>query len=369
MTASSPKYRVLVYAFGANFGIGSLVVELESAKAIGWGDYASEVPEAFFTLDQDDPKVQKLRAIEGRCHVRIYRNDDIVWTGWGALEVDADNRDAIVYCYGYLAGLYWSVSNWNQVWTNATTKTIVDDLWTLAKTTTANSLLQPITTGTTENLVTTSGGAVSISLPKYEAFHKRVLQTYRELAALGISDTTNTPRFEITHSATPTFNFWKSRGADKTDVEWRYGGGLIAGYKVKKAQVWRRNNVFAVGAAPNDALLRYEYSDTTDRTNYGTRQEPAFFSWVRDQTELQRGTGWRAARAMRDDPDVSLRFKPNAVIPPGATGAGFRLTDRVTIRINHGIVNIAGYFLVSGVEVLWLRGVEHVKAFTEERFE
>jgi hypothetical protein len=195
-----------------------------------------------------------------------------------------------------------------------------------------------------------------------------VLNIYREMAALGISDTTNSPIYEITNSTTPTFNYWKSRGSDQSDTHWRYGDRLISGYQVHKAQVWRRNNVFGVGAAPNNAVLRYEFTNSGDRTAYGTRQDSALFTWVRDQTELERALKWRAARAMRDDPEVELRFHPDSVLPPGATGAGFRLTDRVKLTIQHGTVNIDGFYLVSGVEVLWLRGVEHMKAFIEERY-
>ena len=369
-SAASPKYRILVYGFSdtTTYGIGTLIAELESAKNVGYGKYANGIPEAFFTLDQDDPKALRLRNTEGRCHVRIYRDTDLVWTGWCAMEMDATDRDVIVYCYGYLAGLYWSLSDWNQHWTNVTTKEITDDLWTRAKTTTTNSGLNFVATGTTQALVTTSGGSTEINLPTYAAFYKRIYNVLREVAALGISDTTNSPIFEITHSTTPTFNFWKNRGTDKEDVVWEYGGGLVAGYSVYKAQVFRRNNVFAVGSAPNDALLRAEYSNTTDRTNYFTRQEPAYFTWVRDQTELNRALAWRASRAMRDDPDVTLKFHPNAIIPPGATGAGFDLADRVTVKIVHGAVNIDGLYLASGYEVIWAQGVEHMRVFLEERF-
>jgi hypothetical protein len=369
VTRASPTYRVQLFAFApSTYGIGTLIAEFENAKAVGWGDYANEVPEAFFTLDQDDPKALKFRTYEGKSHVRIYRDGALVLAGWAAMELDATERDVIVYCYGYLAGLFWSLSDWNQQWKTVNTKTLVDDLWVRAKTTITNSMLNFVATGTTQALVTTSGGSTEIVLPKYSAFYKRIINVYREMAALGISDTSNTPIFQITHSTTPTFNFWKSNGQDRANVEWRYGSELMAGYRVRKAGIWRRNNVFAVGSAPNNQLLREEYTNATDRTNYGTRQDSAFFPWVRDQTELQRAIAWRTARAMRDDPDVTLRFHPNAVIPPGGTGAGFALADRVKLVINHGSVNIDGYYLVSGVEVLWIRGVEHVKAFLEERF-
>ena len=368
MTTASPKYRVLVYAFGASFGIGSLVVEIENAKAVGVGQYLNDVPEAFFTVNQDDPKAEYLRNYKGKCHVRIYRDSDLLFAGWGAMELDSDDRQTIVYCYGYLAGLYWSLTDWNKTWRKQTLKTIIDESWVRAKTTITSSTLGFVTTGTTEELVTTSGGATSITLPEYIQFYKRILFIYKEFAALAISDTTNTPVFEIAHSTTPTFNFWKNRGTDKDSVKWEYGGGLVAGYKVYEEPVWRRNSVRAVGSAPQNELLRYDYTVAGDYTAYGQRQEPLYLRYVRDQTELQRVVPFRTAKALRDNPEIVLRFFPNSIIPPGATGALFALSDRVKVKIDHGTVNIDGRYLVTGFESLWLRGVEYFKAYVEERY-
>lgn len=365
MTFVAPVYTVRVYAFGGSLGFGSLLADFTNPKNIGYTDNLNDVPEAFVTINQDDPGLTAVRGYEGRSHIRILRDNQIVWSGWFGMEVDSNGRDVIFTCYGYLAGLYFLHSDWNVAYTSATVGTIVSDLWTRAKTTLTSSPLAFVTTGTLEVPVTTSGGGVSLTLPTYTMFYKRILFAVREMAALSASDTTNSVVFEISLGETaPTFNFWKARTATRPDVVWEYGDGLVTDFRNYTLPIYRRNNMLAVGSDPNNASLRYEYTNAADFTNYGRRQESLYFSYARDATELTRITSLRAALAIRDSPDLSISFAPNAVKPPlshDTTFAGFRLGDKVRVKVNRGMTNLDQYFLAVGYKVLVLRGNEHVR--------
>ncbi len=361
MSFVAPSYNVQVFAFGASFGIGTLLADFKYVKNLGYADTLNDVPEAFFTIDQDDPQLAAVAGYEGKAHVRILRNNEVVWAGWYGMEHDANERDVVFTCYGYLAGLYFLASAWNVQYKAATIGTIVSDAWTRAKTTIASSPLAFVTTGTLESPVTTSGGATAITLPQYGMFYKRLLFTMKEMAALSISDTTNTVVFEITHALAPTFNFWKNRGTNRPDVVWEWGDGLVSAFKDYQMPIYRRNDLLAVGGAPNSAVLRYEWTAASDITTYGTRQEPLYFQWVRDQTELQRATAIRGALAQRVTPDLSLTFTPNAVIPPGVTGAGFRMSDTAQVRIARGVTQINSAFLIAAYKVLVINGQEHIR--------
>lgn len=358
---TAPSYRVQVFAMGASFGIGNLIAELENVKNIGWSDHLNDVPEAFFTVNQEDPKIALLRGYQGKAHVRIIRNDDIVWAGKFGHEFDAKADDVIFTAYGYLAHTYSLLSDWNKTYTNTSMGTIISDAWTRAKTGIANSPLAFVTTGTIETPVTTSGGATGITLPRYQEFYKRLLFVFREMATIATSDTTNTVVYEITHSATPTFNYWKNRGVQKPNVQWEFGDGYVRDFKVYGYPIYHRNDLLTVGAAANNTTLRYEASDATDITNWGAHQEPVYFSWIRDSTELQRVAKLRLAVGLREQADVSLTFFANTVLPPGATGAGFRLSDQVKVKIDRGFTNINSYQLTVGVRVLYVNGNEHVR--------
>ena len=357
-----PSYRVQVLAAGASFTPGAVLAEFERAKNIGYADYANDVPEAFFTIAQEDSKIKALRGVK-TAHVRILRDGTNVWSGWLG-EREADSREAIFYAYGYLSSLYTLLSDWNVAYTNAQINTIVSDHWTRAKTTLTSSPIAWVTTGTIEAPVTTTGGGTAIVLPTYKLFYKRILFALREMATLGIGDTANTVLFEITPAG--TFNFWKNRGVDQ-NVRWEFGGDYVMDFLDRSAVIFRRNDLLTVGMNPNDTLLRFEALNAGDITNYGRFQEPIFFSWIRDSTELQRGANARLAKSIRDDIDVAVQLKPNVIVPPRGAGALFGLADRVNIRIDRGITNITAKKMVYGYQVLVARGDEHLRVLLQDR--
>lgn len=357
-------YRVQVWTMdsSAAFAPGTLIAEFEKAMNVGWGDYLLDVPEAFFTLAQNDPKVSLLQPYKRAAHVKIYRDSTLVWGGILG-EWSANDQDVIFYCYGYLALYYLLHSDWNVVYTNEQVDTIVSTETSIARGLT-NSIAGWTSAGTIEAPVTTSGGATAIVLPTYKLFYKRILYALRELASLGIGDTTNTVVFEVT--PTGVFNFWKNRGTD-VDVTYRYGDGALAGFSEQNVPIFRRNDIFAVGVNPNSVTLKQEVHDTSDSGSYGRRMEPMFFSWVRDSVELDRVVKLRANKAKRDAVDIGLRFHPDSIIPPGGSGALFRLSDRINISIDHGATLLSGRHLVKGVQVLYMGGQERTRLLLEQR--
>ena len=365
-----PFYRVEVMAFAdtSTFGIGALVAEFENVKNIGWSDYLNDVPQAFFTINQDDPKISLLRSYKGKSHVRIWRNDDLVWTGWMAMEVDANSTDAIFYCYGYLAGLFWMHTGWDQSWTSAKVQTIVSDSWTRAKTILTNSRLGFVSTGTIESPFTTAGGPTEITLPAYGGFYKRLLFVMQEMAAISASDTSQTTLFEITHALSPTFNFWKDRATTISDLKWEWGDRVVQDFSAYEMPIEHRNDILAVGSIPRDALARTEVEDTADMTtsSWGRMQESVFFAWARDDTEVDRVTKLRASKALTDSTATTLVFYPGAETPPGTSASKWRLGDKVRVVIDRGVTNIDADMQIVGVKVLATHGQEYLRTTIQE---
>lgn len=366
--AQTPLYRAQVFAMDVQFGIGAQMAEFDRVHALAYADYANSVPEAFFTLHQDDPKITALRDKGGRAHVRIYRGDDLVWTGWVSLERDANSDDAIFYCYGYLADLFWLHTDWKQAFANATIGTIVSDMWTRAKTLT-KSRLTFAGTGAIQSPPTTAGGSTPITLTKYEAYRKRILFLMQEMAALGTSDTGNATIFEITHSTTPTFNFWQDRSSDLTNVRWewdRSGRGGVQSFREYVMPVYHRNHVYGVGQNPRNAVLQKEATDSTDMNEWGRMEEALFFSWVRDETELTRALNLRKAKALQHDHQLTLSFFPGVETPPGAANSRWRIGDTVPVKIDRGVTYFDGRQQIAGYMVSVLDGQEYVRAILQE---
>jgi hypothetical protein len=374
----NPEYRILVRQFTAPnvYSPGPLLLEITNWYNIGWANYVNDVPEAFFTILQKeaDSAHDVLRSYEGRAHVEIMRNEDLIWRGW-LMESDATDRDVVFYCYGYLAGLYWAATNWAQTFTNATIGSIVTTLYDQAKDRQINgndvSLLKWIPRNTVQSPVTTTGGGTAIVLPTYKVHHKRVLFVMRELAAIGMSDTQNTVVFEITPDVAPKFNFHKDRSIDRPNVVLEWGDDQMAGFRILRAPVHRRSRIFGVGSNPQNLALRYTWTDSDSvLSTHGLREEALYLAWVRDQEELQRVTKLRAARARRVDNDVMLRFYPNSITPPhykDPLAEGFSLADRVRVKINEGITNIDTWMHVLGVQTNVGRGgVERTSMILQE---
>ena len=56
----------------------------------------------------------------------------------------------------------------------------------------------------------------------------------------------------------------------------------------------------------------------------------------------------------------------NSMLPPGVTGAGYNLGDRVRVKLKKGVTDVDEYMMISGVQVLWLRGQEHIQPWVME---
>lgn len=292
-----------------------------------------------------------------RAHVRILRNDRVVWAGW-LMDSDENQRDVVFYAYGYAAGLFWTLSEWNQEFLSSEIGTIARTLWVGGKAQ-SNGGLGFVATGTIESPATADSGGARLTLPLYNVFYKRLLFIFQEFAALAQSDTSNTTIFEITHAESPAFNFWANRGVDLPDVVWEFGG-KVNGFHRLRAGVNHRNDLYAVGAAPHSTLLRKNTSDAIDIAAYFRRQEAIFLSWVRDETELDRVNKRRLAVAVQEDTTLSLRLKPNSVVPPGGLSSQFRIGDAPRVVIDRGATQIDAYMRLTGFQVTFAGGTEQV---------
>lgn len=367
---NNPQYEIVIYNRNhlTDFGYGDPILTVNNPKNIGWADYLNDVPEAFFSLYQEDKQVEYLRGHLGRAHMRIYRIDpgtgerSIVWNGILGTETSEESDDIIFYAHGYLAPLFWLVTGWNAVWVNFNLKQIVDDVWNNAKNQIVGSELKFVATGTTEAPPTASGGGTPLLLPTYTAFHKPSLNILRELQAVARSDTTNVTVFEITHGTTPTFNFWKNKGVD-TNVVFTFGGVEIKDFWYSRLEAHRRNQIFGVGTSPRDLILRSDQSVAVGTA--GRKQSPIYFQWVRDQTELDRITKLRLAKANKNHIRMGLDFYPGGAVPPGMSYSPWRLADRVRIRIDRGITYVDEMMIIVGTQVLFQHGEERVIIIVE----
>jgi hypothetical protein len=373
-----PEYRVLLYEADttANFGFGKLVHEFVNAKNLGYAHYLNDIGECFWTLNQDDLDTENLREHVGVGHVVIARDGEAVWRGI-MTEIDASATDVILYGYGYEHVLYHIITPWNQTYENVVIGGIssapINTLWNKAKTDTS-SQLGFATTGSIQTPVTTSNGSTDLTLESYKLYYKRLIFAMKELVAIAVSDTTNVVYFELDYGTDPyqqnlTFNFWKDNGQD-TDIRLEFPGP-ISNFKDRYVPIFSRNRLQAVGSGARDQVFRSEQAQTSGafgETLFGTRQEPIYFNWVRDQAELDRVTKLRLQKSVREDISLFTRLKPNGgLLPYRASGSGYKLGDRIKVKIDRGITQVDKMMFLEGQQVIYVNGLEHVQPLFADR--
>lgn len=355
-------YRAEILACGANFAPGALIAEFRYAKNYGYADYINDVPEGFFTVNQDDPRLAFLVGKEDPAHMRIYRDDQLAFSGWLG-EHDARADDVVLYGYGYVTALFLLVSGWDIVYTNATIDTIVNDMWTDVTVTQPYSKAAWMTKGVVEAPVTTDGGATAVVLPTYGMYYKNYLTLLREMAILGAGSTKNVVQFRIDQNG--QFNFWKNKSTiQPVTYNWSPKGPILD-FRDRSGPMFRRNYLRAAGSNPDSVLLRYDAESTTDEAKVGRHTEPMSLSWVRDQTELQQAVNARLQLALTSNVDLSVIMKANAIDPPpfGPWGIG----DIIQIQIARGITQLNSPQMVTGYQVLFVKGEEKVHIMTQDQ--
>lgn len=374
----APTYHVVVKSCTSYSPIdltpGDVEVVLNRPTNIGYSRIVGNIPMMFFTLSQDDPQARAALAkttanIFGYdadtavpLHFLLYRNDELIWAGLGPLEVDETSTDMIVYCYGYEAALYWTLTDWDATWTSKTIKEIVDDVFTYGQGK-DNSMMAWLTSGTTEAPATVSNGSTAIVLPSYKANYKRILFLMRELAAYSASDTTNRVWFEIT--PTGTFNFWKDKGSSKDVPVLSYPSGNVLDFSRYRMPVDMRTKLYGVGTSPRDVSLRSASEDTALSESRGLREDSIYMQWVRDSDELDRVTRRRRRKANKIDRQITLTMAPNAIAPIGATD-GFEMMADYHIYIKKGSVQTSTKKLLVGNQVAFLSGREYVRTILQD---
>ena len=421
------KYKVRIYAYAAtgaaaSYGVGTLVATLENAKNIGYADYANDIPEAFFTLAQEDADALLVRTYENKAHVRIYRDDELVWGGWLG-EADANTNDVIYYCYGYLSSLYSLHTGYPQQWedvhpikteTSPAKDGVAQELYNQVKAY-SYSPLRWTTVGTLSNPFTDDTLTTKLTIPKYAAYYKRALFVMRELAALGASDTAQVCRFWITPAG--QFNFTSAPATHRPEAVLRWGDDRVQNFSERRMPIEFRNQLAFVGSRPNSTestiatngvqpiiapgtgglptpaasgyvdnqLYQVEggnlfrktggfgsgtWTDLgisdADLAEYGLRQESVYYSYIPSMSDMMRISALRLKRAKRYDVSVQVSLHTNSFPSPASSAGLCGIGDTIPVDIRFGSTNINANLIVAGYKVIWSRETENVRLLLQE---
>ena len=379
------SYRVLLYAKAADFSVGDLVEEVEHPKYLAWAVYLSDIGEAFFTMSQYDPKTTAFRANEGTGHIFIIRDDGVeetvVWRGIVA-EHDAIDEDVIFYCYGYEHFLFSLHSQWKKTWKNVricgnttgnyTAGNPIDDMWTRAKSF-VKSPLQWVADGSFHSPWVDDAHSAALVLNKYTVNWKPILTIFRELTAIGLSDTSQIIRWQIHYSRlatskAATFSYVIDSDYVEPNLIMDYPGNILD-WSDRFIPVMLRNKTLGVGTGPRGQLYRFVKKvsgGTYGAASFGLRQQNMYLSWVRDRAELKRVVRRRTRLALRSDTNVWIRAYPDTMTPTHV-GSLEHLGSLAKVNIDTGATVISANLLCVGEQVIWVNGREYVQPMLEDR--
>lgn len=343
--AAPANYMVVVKDQNGN------LYEFEKATDLAWEWYENDVGRCRFHIPYNDVKLTTTSIPQNAfSEIRIYRNGTMVWQGFIAFVRDTKDG-TIVWGLTYLECLKWYTQNLTDsadIGPFQIGAEIIDTFYEGALVYTNNILAAKITKGTIENPYDT--GTSTAKTISRSFYNDRFFDICQEMVAVSRADSPSgawkqDTVFEITFSTTPTFNFWRDVGTDKSNVIFELDSEIVNfAFDVDMREL--RNNIqgFAVGEGP--VVLQSSQTDTTSRTTYYNRSFFPFYGDVTNQVELDERVKNDLTELKDPTKNISIQLASN--ITPFD---GYSMGDAIKVRINRGRVSVDEFYRVIGMEV------------------
>lgn len=326
--------------------------EFEKATEKAWEWYENDVGRCRFFVPYNDLKLSSASLPDDALsEIRIYRDGVLVWQGVLQYVQDTENG-TLVFGETFLSTLGWYGVRYNQKHSDAAIGTIIDNEYDdivgrsnnfISSKITKGTIQNPYVNGTTDNLTITR-----------TLYNDNFLDFLKEMMAVARGEMVSGERvswnqyavFEVTfHEVTPSFNFWRDVGVEKTTVKFALGSEIID-YTLPKdfRTIFNETKGFAVQEGPK--VLTNTQSETANQADWYRREAYPYFGQVTNQGELDQRTQ-QFSRELKD-PRRDLLIKFASGMKPFD---GYSMGESVKIVINRGRTNISEYRRVIGMYV------------------
>lgn len=315
-------------------------------------------------------------------HVRIYRDNALVWQGV-IVKCPVRNKDYVevwAYTYEYMFttvlvkhDVSTTPGDGKDNYRTFSSGTMADAIQKILTETKdfvdANNILKTMNIGALENpvfpgnYVRSNGSALAgpwvfdsdITL-SYD--YRDVLFVLQSLANYPACD------FEVTYSETTnqlTFNFKQFIGNKRPDLVFEYSNyGSIEDYNIPLDGESMANDITGVAADYGSQILHATKSDSASIAKYGRIQGVAAYIDVKSINALASRLNEELRNVSTPDQEVQITLNDRAY-PLGVYGVG----DAVTLRIKHGIHNINSVRRIVGYDVkVHTTGKESIRLIT-----
>lgn len=344
--AEQPKYMVVVRDESGN------LYEFEKATNLQWEWYENDVGRCRFHIPYNDVKLTTSSIPQGAfSEIRIYRDNSLVWQGFTAL-ISEDKDGTSVYGFTYTEILKWYRVGFNTTYTSKKIGSeVISPIYDIVVALGTDILEAKITKGTIQDPYTTGSSSVNKTITK-TVFDEDFFSLLKDMVATSRADSPSgsweqDSVFEITFSdTTPTFNFWRDVGSNKSDVVFEMDSEIVDfNFIVDMKAVFNDVKGYAVQSGPS--FLTSSQADTTSIASFYRRQFSPYFGTVTGQTQLDEMA--KDTLKLYKDPTKTLSVNFAANIKPFD---GYSMGDSVKVRINRGRVSIDAFYRVIGMEVV-----------------
>lgn len=341
--AEQPNYKVILQlADGKEY-------EFEQRTQLKWERYENMPGRCKFAIPYNDPKISNISDDEEFIQIFIYRNTSLVWQGFVAYLEDTEIQTTI-YGLGLLECLKWYRVGLNDTYSSKKIGTeVLSPIWDAIDARTGAILGDVISKGTFQDPYDT--GTTTPKTIERETFDEDYYTLCQEMIYLSRADSpsgtwTQNTVMEVTLSKTsPTFNFDRDRGEDKTQKIFELDSE-IAAFTQSKDFRFIRNDVKGMNVAEGPEILTATETNSTSRTNYYLREISKVFPRTTSQSELNEATKDELAEVKDPKREFFLSF--TADMEPFD---GYSMGDNIKVRIDRGRIDVDSFFRVVGMEV------------------
>ena len=359
----SVEYVVELFSSDATFGPSTKIAEVWDLRNLGWSRYDRLPGRGFFTLYQTSPHLASIVPIT--THARITRvasaGNVEVFNGIVS-DYNSTGDDAIFDIYDYVSLLSLSRSGYRTMYpTKLVGSQIVSPEWLLAKNAT-NSPLGFVATGTIEDPLGTDNTTPIKTNAQFGLMDQMRLALLYDLTEMGRANTTHHVTYEISRTATFTFNFWKNKGS-LVGVPLVLNG-TVSDYQFAPNWASLRNNLATLGTTAGGGATEIVAADTGSSAVFGLRQDVFTIKTLAGvvgstvESDQQKAVAERMLKQATDGtPSLWLTLVPGAISP----FSGWDICDTFPIEIVNGTDSITGSWRVIGARAIMNEAGERVQ--------
>jgi hypothetical protein len=179
------------------------------------------------------------------------------------------------------------------------------------------------------------------------------LPLFYDLSEMGRANTIYQVTYEITRTATFTFNFWKNKGSE-VGVPLVLNG-TVSDYQYAPGWAAHRNNLATLGTTTGGGATEVVATDSSSISTFGLRQDVftiktlAGTAGATTEADQQKAVAERMLKtATTAAPSLWLTLTPGAITP----FSGWDICDKLPVEIVNGSDSITGYWRVLGTRAI-----------------